>query len=249
MEKIRFLSGNAVKILAAILMVVDHVGFFLFPDLIILRIIGRVSFPLFAYMLAEGCRYTKNKTQHFVLLFGLALLCQIVIFFFDNGNIAMSVLVTFSLSVLMIYALQFCKKCFLQEACPLSLRLLSLLLFAAAVAGTWGLNEVLVIDYGFVGCLLPVFPALFDFKDIPMPEKTAILAKLDNLYVRLACLAVGIALLPLGTDLGALEYYAFFALIPLLFYSGKRGKLRMKYFFYIFYPLHIALLQGLAMLL
>ena len=246
MKNIGFLSGNAVKILAAILMVVDHVGFFLFPDLIILRIIGRVSFPLFAYMLAEGCRYTRDKALHFTVLFAVALLCQVVYFFFDDGNLTMSVLVTFSLAVLMIYALQFCKKKLADGACPVSVTVLSCLLFVCTVARTYILNEIFVIDYGFVGCLLPVFPALFDFKDIPVP---AVLGKSDNLYVKLACLAVGIALLPLGTDLGALEYYAFFALLPLLFYNGRRGKWRMKYFFYIFYPLHLALLQGLAMIL
>jgi len=44
-------------------MTVDHLGFILFPSLIILRIIGRIAFPIFAYMIAEGCRYTKNEKR------------------------------------------------------------------------------------------------------------------------------------------------------------------------------------------
>ncbi len=246
MQRLRFLSGNAIKILAAALMVVDHVGFFLFPHITILRIIGRVSFPLFAFMLAEGCRYTRNKTVHFTLLFGLAVLCQIVYFFFDQGNLTMSVLITFSLAVLMIYALQFCKRCFFDAACTAAVKALSALLFICTVAAVFLLNQIFVIDYGFVGCLLPVTVSLFDFKDIPVPEK---IKKTDHLYVKLFCLAAGMAFLPLTTDLGALEYYAFFALIPLCLYSGKRGRLRLKYFFYIFYPLHLVLLQGLAWIL
>lgn len=246
MNKIGFLSGNAIKILAALLMIVDHIGFFLFPDIIELRIVGRISFPLFAFMLAEGCRYTRNKTIHFTLLFGLAVLCQIVYFFFDNGNLTMSVLVTFSLSVLMIYALQYCKKCMFDFTASAPEKVLSLLLFAATVAVVFALNEIFYIDYGFVGCLLPVTVSLFDFKDIPVPEK---IKQLDNLYVKLVCLAAGLAFLPLTTELGVIEYYAFFALLPLLFYSGKRGKLRMKYFFYLFYPLHLVVLQCIAWLL
>ena len=42
--------------------------------------------------------------------------------------------------------------------------------------------------------------------------------------------------------------YALLALPILLLYSGKRGKANLKYFFYIFYPVHLAALQGIAML-
>jgi hypothetical protein len=58
---IGFLSGSTIKIIACILMAIDHIGYHLFPNLIILRIIGRLSMPLFAFFIAEGCYYTKNK--------------------------------------------------------------------------------------------------------------------------------------------------------------------------------------------
>ena len=57
------LSGNALKIIGAITMLIDHMGVVLFPGIAILRIIGRISFPIFAFMIAEGCRYTKNKLK------------------------------------------------------------------------------------------------------------------------------------------------------------------------------------------
>ena len=71
-----------IKILACILMAIDHIGFHLFPDLIILRIIGRLSMPLFAFFIAEGCYYTKNKLKHFLLIFisGLIFLFGVKIF-------------------------------------------------------------------------------------------------------------------------------------------------------------------------
>ena len=60
-KRSRILTGNMIKIIAAVLMVIDHVGV-LFPSLgISLRIIGRVSMPLFAFMISEGAKYTKNK--------------------------------------------------------------------------------------------------------------------------------------------------------------------------------------------
>ena len=49
------LSGNALKIIAALAMVADHVGLMFFPQVRILRIIGRLAYPIFAYMIAQGC--------------------------------------------------------------------------------------------------------------------------------------------------------------------------------------------------
>ena len=60
-SKICFLSGNMLKFIAAFTMVIDHLGFFIFKDVLIFRIIGRITFPIFSYLIAEGCRYTKNK--------------------------------------------------------------------------------------------------------------------------------------------------------------------------------------------
>ena len=65
MKKIRFLSGNMLKVIAAITMTVDHIGVIFFPSSNILRIIGRIAFPIFAFMIAEGCKYTKNKFRYF----------------------------------------------------------------------------------------------------------------------------------------------------------------------------------------
>ena len=60
MEKLKTLSGNALKIIATILMVIDNVGYIIFPSVLAFRIIGRISFPIFAFMIANGTKYTKN---------------------------------------------------------------------------------------------------------------------------------------------------------------------------------------------
>ena len=67
--KFSFINGNGIKLLAAVLMVIDHIGAIFFPQIVWLRCVGRISFPLFAYMLAVGCKYTRNKVYH--LLHGL----------------------------------------------------------------------------------------------------------------------------------------------------------------------------------
>ena len=104
------LTTNALKFIACFCMLVDHIGYVFFPtSLYILGVIGRVSMPIFAFFVAEGCKYTEDQTKHFLLMFGLGVFCQTV-YFFALHSLYMSILITFSLSILMIYALQHFKK-------------------------------------------------------------------------------------------------------------------------------------------
>lgn len=220
-----FLSGNALKLLAALFMTIDHVGVLLLPHVIVLRILGRLALPIFAFMIAEGCRYTRNRLRYFGSVFALGVLCQIVYYLADR-SLYFSILITFSLSIATIYALQDWKD---QKTTR------SALVFFGAVAGVYALNRVFTIDYGFWGCMLPVFAAAF--------QKTA----WDRPWVNLGMLGLG--LLVLAADLGQIQYYALPALPLLACYNGRRGRWKLKYFFYLFYPIHLVLLQGIALLL
>lgn len=72
----RPLTSYHLKLLAALLMVIDHAGVVLFPNLLVLRVIGRFSFPLFVWLLVQGEQYTKNIRQYALRLLGLGLLSQ-----------------------------------------------------------------------------------------------------------------------------------------------------------------------------
>ncbi len=242
LQKLRVLNTNALKFLAAALMLVDHIGLMFFPYEPIWRIVGRLSMPLFAFALSEGCRYTKNKTQHFTLLFVLAIVCQVVYYFFDDGNLYMSILVTFSLSVLTIYAMQYMKKTLFDERAENADKTLACILFVAVVFCDFALCQIFTIDYGFWGVMTPVFASVFDFHRIPAPK---VLKKLDCLPVRVLCLSIGLVFIALSYLPQTLSFYALGALPLLLLYNGEKGKLKTKYFFYIFYPLHLVLLQGI----
>lgn len=67
------LNNYQLKILAAGLMVVDHVGLLFFPDVALFRIIGRFSFPLFILLLVDGERHTRHLGRYCLrlLLFGM----------------------------------------------------------------------------------------------------------------------------------------------------------------------------------
>lgn len=219
------LSGNALKIIAAVTMFIDHMGLMLFPGNLWLRIIGRLALPIYGYMIAEGCKYTRNKKKYFGMVFGLAVVCQTVYFFFA-GSSYLSILFTFSLSILTIYTLQEYKA----DPCARTG-----LLVALAVAGVYLLNVVFTIDYGFWGCMVPVFAAMLQGTEY------------DGKAANVAMLGAGLLLL--AWNLGGIQIYSLLSLPLLMLYSGQRGKWNMKYFFYIFYPAHLVVLEILVMLM
>lgn len=242
-EASRGLSGNELKLIAAAAMAVDHIGLMFFPRNLIFRIIGRLAFPIFAFMIAEGCKYTKNRLKYFLTVFGLGAVCQAV-YFITQGSTYMSVLITFSLSILTIYALQAFRESLFDPACGLWKKLLSAAVLAGTVAGVWLLNRVLTIDYGFFGCMLPVFAGACRRRYGTIPDP---LDALDKPLVHVAMLGLGAALLSLRQ--GGIQIFSLLALPLLALYSGRRGKGNLKYFFYIFYPAHLVALEGLRMLL
>jgi len=71
------MSAFQIKLLALITMVIDHVGVFLFPDIQLLRMIGRISFPLFAWLIANGAMHTKNINNYLKRLLMFAIISQI----------------------------------------------------------------------------------------------------------------------------------------------------------------------------
>lgn len=219
------LTGNQLKLIAAAAMLLDHAGILLFPRIGLFRVLGRLAYPVFAYMIAEGCRYTRNKLRYFLMLFGLGAACQLVYYFF-SGDTYFNILLTFSVSVPLIYALQAAhgpEKSGLWWA-----------VFGTGVVAAIGLTELLTIDYGFWGIMIPVFVSYAQVRRFPRWAEV---------------LMLGIGLILLGTENGAQQYYALLSLPLLLCYSGRRGKGNLKYFFYIFYPVHLALLQGITMLM
>ncbi len=214
------LTNNQLKILAVISMLSDHIGKELFPQLTILQIFGRLAFPVFSFMIAEGCYYTRDKKKYFLKIAGLAAGCQIV-YFIAEGSMYQNVLVTFALSILTIYAAEH----FLKKK-----NILSGVILAADIAVALALCFVVPsflkgfhIDYGFFGLLLPI--AVYF-----APKKSYKL------------LAAFIVLIPLSFELGGIQWFSLLSVAFIALYNGKRGKLNLKYLFYVFYPLHLAVI-------
>ncbi len=103
------MSNTTLKIIACVSMLLDHIGYILFPEYIIFRYFGRIAMPIFAFFIGVGCRYTKNKLKYFSQVLLLGVFCQIVYVANDliTGNfdkIYGNILLTFSLSIIICFA-------------------------------------------------------------------------------------------------------------------------------------------------
>lgn len=221
------LTSNQLKLIALVTMTIDHVGLYLLPQYPILRIIGRLAFPIFAFMIAEGCRYTAHPARYFGTVFGIGVGYQIFCLL-AMESYHMNILLTFSMSIALIFALQWAK-----GGTGLR-RVLCLCGFLLTVFLCEGLPKLINvdfhIDYGFTGVLLPVLVYLGTTEG----EK-------------LLGAAVGMVLVALS--FGGVQWYSLLALPLLACYHGERGTWRLKYLFYIYYPLHLVVIWGLGILL
>lgn len=226
-KKFAGLTGNQLKLLALFAMTCDHVGLQLLPQFIILRIIGRLAAPLFAYMIAEG--YTHNRGRYLGRLLGMAALCQIA-YFAAMRSLYQCIFVTFSLSVCLIYALDSA----VRRRTPSSV-LLAAAALAAAVFITVELPRILIhtdfdVDYGLWGVMLPVLVYFGRGK-----------------LGKLALFAVGVGLL--GLHYGGTQWWGLLSVPLLALYNGKKGTWNIGPLFYWYYPAHLVVIYGLSLLL
>lgn len=242
MSKVGFLSGNALKLIAALAMLCDHVGLMFFPQVMIFRIIGRLAFPIFAFMIAEGCRYTRSKLRYLLTMAVLALAFQTV-YFITLNSLKMCIFVTFSFSILIIYSLQYFKKVLFDNASTPQKKLFAFLLFLTVTVAVYALDLFINMDYDFAGCMIPVFASLLHSDD-NSPIK---LKRLD--IIPLNVLIMGIGLLWLAVLNRPIQLFSLLSVPLLLLYSGKRGARKLKYFFYVFYPAHLVILYGISLLI
>lgn len=88
------MKNDFIKIVALVAMVIDHIGAVIYPNFIILRIIGRIAFPIFAYHTALGFLKTRNVYKYMLrlLLFGIITQPIYGALFMGNWNIMFTLL-------------------------------------------------------------------------------------------------------------------------------------------------------------
>lgn len=235
MERSRGLDGGALKGIAEALMLTDHVGAILLPEVPVLRCVGRLAFPIFAFFIAEGYAHTRDFGRYFRRLAILAVVSEIP-FNLENGAVfdltRQNVLWTFCLALLTLRGLEALgrERGFGRWAgC-------GLVLAAGFAAG-----ELLRTDYGGWGVVTVAL--LYLCRD----------GKYAKLWLLLAMAAVnglgmGSLTMPVFGGEMPIQIFAVAALPVIWLYNGQAGPKGLRRAFYVFYPAHLLVLEGIRTL-
>ncbi len=251
------MSALTLKIIACITMLLDHIG--AAWGIAAFRYIGRISFPIFAFLIAVGYRHTKSLGKYMSRLAVFAVLSEIPfdllfyhrVVYMQKQNIYFTLLI----GLCCIAAVDRLKeKHIFLTLIPIAL--------CCAIA-TFG-----YYDYGFIGVLTVLAFHLFYGDD----RKNRILLTAAIIITSCWCFisfyTANYVLDRVGFDLransftGPLFYTSpqpkqmcrIFALIPIFLYSGKKGRqptskvggMLFKFGFYAFYPAHLLILYFLS---
>ena len=222
----KIFSNFDLKILAIITMTIDHIGAIIYPNIDAFRIIGRISFPIFCFLLVEGFKHTHNRFRYFIRLLLFAIITQ-PIYDYAFNNHELNILFTFSLSFLLLSSIEFIKKIINKYNKGIENYLYKTISYLLIYIIFLILSIILNVDYQALGISLVLIFYLSP----------------NILLSLLLYLIIAITL-----DVNNIQLYSLIAFIFIYFYNGKKGK-DIKYFFYLYYPLHLLLLKGLSILL
>lgn len=214
------LSGSALKVIAMISMVIDHIALYLMEYGTVLyetmRCIGRIAFPVFAFLIAEGFIHTKSRYRYFFTLLGFAVISEIPWYLLNSADGTHNVMFTLALGVATLM--------FLENLLQRSLVLGFLWTLGMAELASW-----LGVDYEWRGILLIVILYLFNRHGHSFPYSKG---------MQFFCT---FALIMHYGVIGAVM-----ACMILYLYNGTRGFVQgniAKYGFYAFYPVHLLLMH------
>lgn len=224
------MTGFDLKMFAVVVMAIDHIGAYILTDMMVLRIIGRLALPVFAWFVAEGCRHTHNIGKYALRLAVSAIIAEFCVDYARNGSFAMdwssqSIMLTLLLGILSIWAIQ----------------KFGDLAGSAVALLCCSLSQVFLCDYKWYGVALVLL--FYYCKNVPLQA---------------ICYAVLSVLWQWDMVIGWVndgrfhrfldwphQLWGLLAFVPLALYNGKRGG-RSGWFFYIFYPVHLLLIGWLA---
>lgn len=244
----KFISGSTLKILAIIFMVIDHLGQVVLKNGIILNapysmftdeqfdilmsavnichILGRIAFPIFCFLLVEGFFHTHNLKKYISNLVIFALISEPIYDLACAGTLfslgQQNVLFTLLLGLIILTIIKRFNKNVIIS-------------FVTIVIGAY-ISYICNLDGWYYGITL--ISMFYLFYDMPTLKYTA------SILIMYIC---GLNF----TISGFIDPYFFTAVISLLFiskYNGERG-MKMKYFFYIFYPGHLLIFYLASLIL
>ncbi|GBU10558.1 conjugal transfer protein TraX [Erysipelotrichaceae bacterium] len=228
MNKLKKLDNFSLKIIACATMLIDHIGYVFVFDLPtdvanLLRIIGRISFPIFAFLLVQGFIHTKDRIYYlarilgfgFALTIGLALVTRI---FGIEVPTQLNIFITLGFGIIALWWIEYYWE---TSSVVTSLVLLFWLVLA----------DTIHVDYGSYGVLMIIL--FYATRKNP---------------IAMVLSFIGLNIVNSGLDVLRVEnanlnqLYSVMSLPLILAYNGEIGRRGGKYLFYAFYPLHFIFL-------
>lgn len=270
-----FLNSFHLKIIGFISMIFDHiivvfemtnkidlVPFFSINLITLFRIIGRISFIIFAFLTVEGILKSSNKIKYIIRLSALSVIMDLLLYFITGQYIG-NPITTLALGALTIYFLEdkkIIKKLF--ALIPIGYVLLISLEILPLYADydLYGLCTIIIF---YISYILSNFFSKYIISTYQLDEES-----FENSSYKLTLRNTLSAILffsfsmiiyfinpiwnnkGLFTEMNSIQIYSIFALFPILFYNGKRGydKKWFKYGSYLFFPLHLILIYLISII-
>lgn len=220
------MTSFILKIIAVTTMLSDHLGYVIFGKFSFMNYIGRLSFPIFAFLITEGYKHTKSLKKYFSRLLIFAIISQIPYMLYINtlSNV-------FTLNILFTLTLGLFGITIYDKIKYKSLGLLTIIIFSF-------IANFIHLDYGWFGIAIIFIFYIFKDKKVFMNLFFIIAVFINYFYNYLTSLRIEYIFIILSCIL---------ALIPINLYNEKKGK-NIKYFLYIFYPLHLIVLYLLTLI-
>lgn len=228
----RKFDGIDLKYIAMVTMLIDHIGVVFIENTrlysiesfqmldVCIRLIGRIAFPLFAFLLVEGFQHTSNLRNYASRLLVFAFISEIPFDLAASGKLTwahQNVFFTLFIGLLVLKGLQFAQT---NSSSTVTYYFTSGFSIIVGCLAAYFLS----VDYSYMGVLLIVI--LYLLRDEPKKKCT------------------------IGAILFSYELTAILSFIMIYRYTGQKGSTKLhKYAFYAFYPAHLFILWVLKMLI
>ena len=186
----------------------------------ILNVIGRIAFPIFAFTLNEGYVHTRSLKKYLLRLFIFAVSIQMPSILFGY-DYPMNIFFTLFLGLLSI--------------CIFNLKKMNVILKIILIGFILFFSQKFKLDYGMYGILLIMNFSIFRNNKFKILMNFLVL----NIYN---------VIFPKVFDLPDTQLFSLISLVFIFMYNGEKGR-SMKYFFYLFYPIHFFILEVIKFIL
>ncbi len=244
------LNSNALKMIAIIAMTIDHIAWLVFPDYphevlpVILHIIGRLTCPIMCYFIAEGYHYTKNIRKYTCRLFVFAVISHFAYIFASADFVDWKSFIPFYYGNILNQT---------SVIWPLAWGLVMLRIVNSEKIPKQWVKTVLILLICLVtfpsdwSCIASLCILAFGTNRGKLRTQSMWLIIYVAIYATVYCFAI-------DRVYGLVQMGVVLAIPFIKLYNGERGKNPrvnkiMKWFFYIYYPLHLAILGTIQLAL